>query len=581
MKKIVISILKKYKVQFIIVWTFIAINMYLLTIPPQIIGNIVDLLYDLEGNREFILREVFWLVLASFGLLVARLPWRYTATIITRGFEKDIKNKLFDQFMKIKMVNLQNIKNGEFMSYFTKDIGEMRVFLYRAVALGSRVVAILLIVTYRMMSGVNMKLTLMTMCPIIVTTFLVVKIKDYVEKSFKKSQQYYTTMSEFVQESTDSIKTTKAYSGEMSQLKEFIKRNKCLRQANNAVDVHSTLLSTCINICFGLCYGISLIYGSHLVLDGTITTGEFIAFNGYIGLFVNPVSWIPGLISRFKRAQISYHRLEKVFVLEREKVSTKSLKSDRLISGDIVIRDLTYNYSQNIEVALNHINLEIKEGETLGVIGTIGSGKTTLMNLLLKLYPVPDGKITIGGKDINEIPLGILRKSVCYITQDAFLFSSTLKDNISLFRDDYGDDEIIESMKNAVIFDEIDEMEKGIYTQIGGSNGVNLSGGQKQRVVVSRAFLQKSNIVIFDDTFCALDNRTEEALLKNIKEMTKGKTCIIISNRISDVKDADKIIVLDEGNMIEAGNHETLINRKGLYSKLYFQQSSKEEAIID
>ena len=217
----------------------------------------------------------------------------------------------------------------------------------------------------------------------------------------------------------------------------------------------------------------------------------------------------------------------------------------------------------------------------MGVIGTIGSGKTTLMNLLLKLYPVPDGKITIGGKDINEIPLGILRKSVCYITQDAFLFSSTLKDNISLFRDDYGDDEIIESMKNAVIFDEIDEMEKGIYTQIGGSNGVNLSGGQKQRVVVSRAFLQKSNIVIFDDTFCALDNRTEEALLKNIKEMTKGKTCIIISNRISDVKDADKIIVLDEGNMIEAGNHETLINRKGLYSKLYFQQSSKEEAIID
>ena len=138
----------------------------------------------------------------------------------SRGFEKDIKNKLFDQFMKIKMVNLQNIKNGEFMSYFTKDIGEMRVFLYRAVALGSRVVAILLIVTYRMMSGVNMKLTLMTMCPIIVTTFLVVKIKDYVEKSFKKSQQYYTTMSEFVQESTDSIKTTKAYSGEMSQLKE-------------------------------------------------------------------------------------------------------------------------------------------------------------------------------------------------------------------------------------------------------------------------------------------------------------------------------------------------------------------------
>lgn len=430
------------------------------------------------------------------------------------------------------------------------------------------------------MTGVNMKLTLVTMCPIIVTSFLVVIIKKYVEKSFKKSQRFYTELAEYVQESTDSIKTTKAYSGEVSTLKEFIRRNRLLKQANNAVDVHSTLLSTCVNICFGLCYGISLIYGSKLVLDGTITTGEFIAFNGYIGLFVGPVSWFPGLISRFKRAQISYRRLDEVFNWEREKVSTKNNKASNTISGDIVIQDLTYNYTENIEVALNHVNLEIKEGETLGIIGTIGSGKTTLMNLLLKLYPVPNGKISIGGKDINDIPLSVLRRSICYITQDSFLFSSTLKDNISLFREDYGDDEIMESTRNAMIHDEISQMNDGIYTVLG-ERGVDLSGGQKQRVVISRAFLQKSNIIIFDDTFCALDNRTEEKLLKNIKELTAGKTCIIISNRISDIKDADKIIVLDEGNIIEAGNHESLINRRGLYNKLYMQQSSKEEAIID
>ncbi len=420
-------------------------------------------------------------------------------------------------------------------------------------------------------------LTLATMCPIVITTIVVIKIKKYVERSFRKSQKYYTELAEYVQESTDSIRTTKAYSGEMSHLKEFIKRNKLLKQANNAVDVHSTLLSTCVNICFGLCYGISLIYGSKLVLEGTITTGEFIAFNGYIGLFVGPVSWIPGLIARFKRAQISYYRLDEVFHLEREKISIQSQKSDDTISGDIVIQDLTYNYTQNIEVALNHINLEIKQGETLGIIGTIGSGKTTLMNLLLKLYPVSDGKISIGGTDINDIPLSILRKSICYITQDSFLFSSTLKDNISLFKDDYDDVQIMESTKNAMIHDEINKMNAGIYTMIG-ERGVDLSGGQKQRIVISRAFLRKSNIVIFDDTFCALDNRTEEKLLKNIKELTKGKTCIIISNRISDIKDADKIIVLDEGNIIEQGNHELLINRRGLYSKLYLQQSSKEEA---
>lgn len=579
MKNIIVKILKKYKLQFAIVWGFIAINMYLITVPPQIIGKIVDLLYNIEENKNLIITQVIWLIVTAVGLLFTRLPWRYGVGIIARGFEKDFKNKLFDQFMKIKMTSLQNIKNGELMSYFTKDIGEIRVFLYRLTSLGSRIMIIFIIVTYKMISGVNLKLTLATMCPIIVTSFLVVMIKKYVEKSFKKSQKYYTELSEFVQESTDSIKTTKAYSGEVSQLKEFIRRNKLLKEANNAVDVHSTLLTTCVNICFGLCYGISLIYGSKLVLEGNITTGEFIAFNGYIGLFVGPVSWIPGIISRFKRAQISYRRLEKVFDLEREKISIREERNANTISGDIIITDLTYNYTQNIEVALNHINLEIKEGETLGIIGTIGSGKTTLMNLLLKLYPVANGKISIGGVDINDIPLNVLRRSICYITQDSFLFSSTLKDNISLFRDDFKDDEIIESTRNAMIHDDIGKMNDGIYTRLG-EQGVDLSGGQKQRIVISRAFLQKSNIVIFDDTFCALDNRTEEALLKNIKELTKGKTCIIISNRISDIKDADKIIVLDEGNMIEAGNHESLINRRGLYSKLYKQQSSKEETML-
>ncbi len=578
MRNIIVKILKKYKLQFAIVWGFIAINMYLITVPPQIIGKIVDLLYNIEENRNLIMTQVIWLIATAVGLLFIRLPWRYGVGIIARGFEKDFKNKLFDQFMKIKMTSLQNIKNGELMSYFTKDVGELRVFLYRLTSLGSRILITFTIVTYKMISGVNLKLTLVTMCPIIVTSFLVVMIKKYVEKSFKKSRKYYTELSEFVQESTDSIKTTKAYSGEVSQLKEFIRRNKLLKEANNAVDVHSTLLTTCVNICFGLCYGISLIYGSKLVLEGNVTIGEFIAFNGYIGLFVGPVSWIPGIISRFKRAQISYRRLEKVFSLEREKISIREERNSNTISGDIVITDLTYNYTQNIEVALNHINLEIKEGETLGIIGTIGSGKTTLMNLLLKLYPVPNGKISIDGVDINDIPLNVLRRSICYITQDSFLFSSTLKDNISLFREDFKDDEIIESTRNAMIHDDIDKMNEGIYTRLG-EQGVDLSGGQKQRIVISRAFLQKSNFVIFDDTFCALDNRTEEALLKNIKELTKGKTCIIISNRISDIKDADKIIVLDEGNMIEAGNHETLINRRGLYSKLYRQQSSKEEML--
>ena len=201
------------------------------------------------------------------------------------------------------------------------------------------------------------------------------------------------------------------------------------------------------------------------------------------------------------------------------------------------------------------------------------------MNLLLRLYPVQNGKIFINNHDINELELAKLRNSISYITQDNFLFSTTIKDNISLFRNIFDDKEIEESTEKSMISDDIENMKNGIYTVIG-ERGIDLSGGQKQRVVISRAFLNKSNIVIFDDTFSALDNKTEKLLLENIKDLVKGKTCIIISNRISDIKDANNIIVLDKGKIIEQGIHQELIKNKGLYSKFYNQQSSREDDSI-
>lgn len=201
------------------------------------------------------------------------------------------------------------------------------------------------------------------------------------------------------------------------------------------------------------------------------------------------------------------------------------------------------------------------------------------MNLLLRLYPIPKGKIFINNQDINNIDLTSLRNSISYITQDNFLFSTTIKDNISLFKENFGDEEIKDSTEKSMISGEIRNMSEGIYTVIG-ERGIDLSGGQKQRVVISRAFLKKSNIIIFDDTFSALDNKTEKSLLNNIKELVKGKTCIIISNRISDVKDADNIIVLDAGQIVEQGTHQTLLKNGNLYSKFYNQQSSMENDSI-
>lgn len=547
----------------------------------MIIGHIIDLLYDMEANRQEIITQVWYLLGSCVILLGVRMPWRWLVGYIPRSIERDLKDKLFEQFMKIKMTSMQNIKNGELMSYFVKDVSEIRAFIYRIISYGSRFVFTAMIATTTMIQGVNLSLTIATLCPIIVTTFLIIKIKEYVESSFKKSQKYFTDLSEYVQESTDAIRTTKAYTGEMNQLKEFIRKNRRLREANNAVDVHSTLLSTCLNICFGLSYGISLLFGSKLVLDGVITTGEFVAFNGYIGLFVGPVSWIPGVIARYKRAKLSYQRLDTVFALEKEKLVLKeNEEKDKDFQGNIEIRDLSFNYPENIETVLKHINIKLNRGETLGIIGTIGSGKTTLMNLLLRLYPVANGKIFIDGKDINEISLRTLRNHICYITQDNFLFSTTLKENVKLFKDGFEEEEIKDSMQNAMIYDDVEKMQNGIDTVIG-ERGADLSGGQKQRVVISRAFLNKSNVVIFDDTFSALDNRTEQLVLNNVKELVKDKTCIIISNRISDIKDADQIIVLDAGNILESGTHDSLLEKRGTYYGFYKEQTAKSEMALN
>ena len=560
-----------WKIFFIIIFMTVKIN--ILTAQPRIIGRIVDLLYDIPNTNNEIYKQIGLLMLTVLGLLVFRLPWRAMSQSILLDFEKKLKDFIFAHFMKIKMEKIQNIKNGEIMAYFTKDITGVRRFIGAFINQGIRSIVIFIIAIISMITTCNLKLTLLTIIPIIIVFIIVFLIKRYVENALKISRKNFTELSEYVQESTDGIRTIKAYSGEDEQIRVFDIKSKKLRDSNIKVSILSNIIMALTNLSFGIGIGFSLIYGSKLVSSNVISLGDLVAFNGYIVLFLNPLVWIPQIVTKYKDAMVSFDKLNRFFNLETEEVEIKKEKNG-IVNGDIVFKDLTYNYPANIEVALKNINLEIKQGTTLGIIGTIGSGKTTLMNLLLRLYSVPNDKIYIGGKDINTIKINDLRDSICYITQEHFLFSTSIKENIELFRDNYSLDEINESTQNAMIADDISRMEDGINTVVG-ERGIDLSGGQKQRVVISRAFLQNSNIVIFDDTFSALDNKTEESLLNNIKKLTKDKTCIIISNRISDVKDADDIIVLDDGEILQHGIHNDLIKENGLYQKFYNQQSSK------
>ncbi len=356
-------------------------------------------------------------------------------------------------------------------------------------------------------------------------------------------------------------------------------KNKSVKESNIRADFYVLLISVIMNLCFGLSYGIAIIFGSKMIVNGTITIGDFIAFNSYIALFVNPVNFMPRMIGRLKRGQVSYKRIDDVLKLQREILSCDIIENKGIIDGDIEIKNLNFSYKGFIDKVLNNINITIKKGQTIGIIGKVGSGKSTLMNLLVKLYDVPRGSILIGGVDINDIDTSLLRENFCYITQDNFLFSTTIKQNVNLFRDNYDDKNIEDSLKSSMIYDEVMSLENGIETVIG-ERGIDLSGGQKQRVVISRAFLAKSNFVIFDDTFSALDNKTEQKLLKNIKKLTDGKTCIIISNRISDIKHADKIMVMENGQIVESGTHKDLMQKKDKYYQFYREQAIRKDTSL-
>lgn len=579
MKKELIKSLKKYKWQILIEIILIIISVIFIAYPSKIVGRMIDLLYNAESNKSEIIKSIVQLLSISIGILITRALWKNLDFRTNIYIDKDLKDRLFTKLLKTKVKSLDKIKNGEIMSYFVSDLRKVTMTTAKFISTGTRIIANFTIAIIMMSNSCNIKLTLISLIPVFITIVVIIFIRKRWMDVMKEAQKSFADLSEYVQESTDSIRTMKAFCGEDKQIEEFKDKNATLKKYNISVSKNQNLLFVCVSLGFGLAYAITLLYGSNLVINGKISIGNLIAFNGYLAMLEGPVMWIPWLFGRAKKFKVSFDRLDKMFKLPEEEIDNFEKSNEDKLNGDIEIKNLTYNYPGYIETVLENINIDIKKGESLGIIGVIGSGKTTLMNLLLKLYDVERGKIFIDGKDINDIPVKIIRDNICYITQDNFLFSATLKENINLFKDEYKDEDIEDSTKQAMIYDEISHMDDGINTVIG-EKGIDLSGGQKQRVVISRAFLNNSNIIIFDDTFSALDNRTEQHVLNNIKELTKNKTCIIVSNRISDIKDCDKIIVLEQGEIVEQGNHQTLLQKDGKYQEFYQNQAHKAQSSL-
>lgn len=577
MKNILTKVIKKHSLILVMEIILISINIWLLTMPSSILGEIVDLLYNIDLNKNLILKETYYLLLACIAILSARVMWRVLDAKFSRNLVKELRDRIFEKLLKIDVAELQKKKNGDIMSYFVKDIAQIRKFVSNAITTTVRFFLNFIIVAIAMVKSTNIKLTLIALLPIFISMILILLKLKKLGKNYEDSRTKFTSLSEFVQESTDSIRTTKAYVGEQKQFEEFLNKSKSLKDTNFQVIRNETMMSVYNNVGIGVGIGLAILFGSKMVINNEISVGDFVAFSGYMTILSAPIRWMPWIIKHFKKVQVSYKRLEEMFNMKEEQIEIDG--NYEKLNGDLEIKNLNYKYPDGNENVLEDININVKPGQSLGIIGVIGSGKTTLMNLLLKLYEVPNGKIFIDGKDLNTIKTDTIRNNICYITQDNFLFSTTLKQNINLFRNIYDDKEIIDSTKHSMIYDEIEEMDDGIETVIG-EKGIDLSGGQKQRVVISRAFLSNSNIVIFDDTFSALDNKTEQSVLKNIRELTKKKTCIIISNRISDIKHCDEIVVLEHGKIVERGKHSDLIQKGEKYYEFYRNQAEKSNVSL-
>ena len=391
------------------------------------------------------------------------------------------------------------------------------------------------------------------------------------EKRFKEKQEALSDLTDMVQESFSGVRVIKAFVQERAELKAFLKYNDSTRDKNMSVAKLQAVVMPLLDVIIGVSSLITLLYGGYLALVGDITLGRFVAFNQYVTMLVWPMLAAGESITSISQGLASAKRVKEVLDEKPEIFDAPEADKVERIEGHITFNHLTFIHNGHTEPTLNDVCLDVPAGTTLAVIGRTGNGKSTLVNLLLHLYNTKPGMILIDGRDINKIPLNVLRANIAYVPQDNFLFSDSLRNNIAFGAD--GDDmgEVIKATKAACIHDNIVAFPDG-YETIVGERGVTLSGGQKQRSSIARALMKDAPILILDDALSAVDTDTEEHILNNLKENRKGRTTIIIAHRISTIQNADVIMVLDDGKAAEIGNHNELMAKNGIYKSMFDKQ---------
>lgn len=567
---IILNFIKEHKYSYIIGVIFMLLTSYIQSLFPKILGNTIDLLKIPGFDSSKVKLNILYLLLVAAATFITTYGWRNMVIVNARELECSLREKLFDHFQRLSPEFYNRNKTGDLIAYAINDISAVRMTFGPATAMSINGLAICSISIYSMCSTINWRITLISLLPIPVIIIFMVKIGDLIQKRFRKVQEIFASISDRVQENIYGIRVIKSYVQEEDEVNNFEILNNNMMDANTKMVKISSFLSPVIEICFSISFVINLIWGGSMVLNNTISLGSFIAFNGYITMILNPILSIGRIINIFQRGMASLKRLNNIFN-EKPDILDGELMLDNEIKGDIEFRDLSFSYESNDELSIRNISLKIPSGSTIGIIGGTGSGKSTLMNLLLKLYNVENGKILIDGNDINNYRLESLRDGFGYVPQDSLLFSASIKDNIKFFKDKYSDKEVEAAAKNSCIFNSIINLPNGFNTILG-ERGVNLSGGQKQRICIARALVKNPPILILDDSLSAVDTITEGKIINNLKALRKNKTTIIITHRVSAVENADNIVVLDHGEIIEMGNHIELLGEGGKYYETYMEQ---------
>ena len=546
---------------------------------PRVLGWAVDKMGKNQATRELILVSAGLLVAISLTKGVFLYSQRWILIGISREIEFDLRNDLFKNLERQDSGFYQRYRTGDIMARLTNDLNAVRMLLGPALMYSANTVFFTVFALYFLLR-LSPWLTLVALAPMPLASILVQYLGHRIHDRFERIQASFSEISSQAQENYSGARLIRAFAREESQIGLFERLNRLyIARSLRLVQLMGMLWPT-LEFVLGVSMVITLLAGGHLVIAHRISVGDFVEFNTYMILLIWPIIAVGWVVNLFQRGTASIQRIDELLKAEPaidDRAADTAIPADTVLQGEIEFRHLNFSYGET-EV-LRDISLAIPAGSSLAIVGPTGSGKSTLVNLISRMYEAPEGALLIDGRPVREYPLAVLRRNIGMVPQETFLFSDTLRENLAFGAPHACAEELLEAAEAAHIRKEFEEFPQGFETMVG-ERGVTLSGGQKQRTAIARALLRRPAILILDDALASVDTYTEERILGGLRGYTATATTILISHRVSTVRNADRIAVLDRGRIVEQGGHDELLALDGYYASLYQKQQLEEELTV-